>query len=1251
MKKTVSIILALLMLCSTGMGLFSASAATTVASGRDGYINWTLDSNGLLTLTGSGSMKNFTESERPSFERYKNQIKSLSIGSGITTVGHYAFYKYTALTGDLSLPKTIKSVGGSAFDGCTGLNGRLRLNEGLQSIDVGSFRDCNFVGDLTLPNSLITIDSCAFQRCASFNGKLTFGNSLTKIGYAAFSNCSGLTGSIVIPDSVTEIGSYAFYFCTGLDGTIKIGENVALIGNIAFYQCYNLTGVLELPESVRTVGTCAFHGCAYNTDLLKFFSSCPQLITRSETVRKYATCTTDGEKEIVVKCASCNMAVKTFLETTPAEHTLSPVPFIAPSEDADGNIAYYACTRCNKLFEDQDGVTELQQQDVVLHYAADPVRENSKKESETTPASYDLVTYCKHDGTELSRETVTLTVHEAKEATAEEAGNVKYYTDEDGNKYVFDEETNSFVETEDVAVEFTGIPVESLKTIDGLTIHTTSTYQIEVQVLPGDATDKTVVFTVDDPTIVSVDENGFLTPLAIGETTVTCTASNGVSASIDVKVIHGHSELERVYINVEIEPTCVTAGYGELVDRCVECGEIVTHHGKHSIPATSIHETEFVPEREPTEEADGYIDHYVCSSCGTLFQDREAKQPTTQEAVTLHYADEPKMENSRPESGDQPAAFDLVTYCKHDGTELSRETVTLTMHEAKEATAEEAGNVKYYTDDDDNKYVFDEETNTFVETEDVVVEFTGIPVEEIGKIDDLTITSKDTYQIEVTILPENATDKSVTFSVVDPTIVSVDENGLLTPLALGTTTVTCTASNGVSTSFEVEIIHGHGEVRQEYINIETQPTCVEDGYGELVDVCVECGEVVTSYGKQSIPATGIHDIEPVPEREATEEADGCTQHYICVSCGALFTDEAAENSTTAVEVAIHFPDTPVQENVKTESENDPASFELVTYCKHDDTELNRETVTLEVHPATEASLLGDGNVKYYTDEDGNKYVFDEETNTFVETEDVLVPFVPIPVEKLNANVSELNLFIGESFQIETTTEPEDATFPQVIFSSSDPSVVEVNPLGLVTAKGEGTATIEARTGDGATVTVTVTIRHTHIASEETQKIVIKEATCTETGLCEVTTVCAVCGAELERAEQVIEKKDHVAASAVKQDEVAATCETEGSYTSVICCKDCGLVLSSEIVATPKADHNWNDGEVQSGQYDKYTVTDYTCKDCGTHKTEKTRNPNYQFRCKRCDWYDARKDTKGVLGLIYSMIHSITHMVQRINFMT
>ncbi|MBQ7688612.1 MAG: hypothetical protein IJT27_05300 [Clostridia bacterium] len=41
----------------------------------------------------------------------------------------------------------------------------------------------------------------------------------------------------------------------------------------------------------------------------------------------------------------------------------------------------------------------------------------------------------------------------------------------------------------------------------------------------------------------------------------------------------------------------------------------------------------------------------------------------------------------------------------------------------------------------------------------------------------------------------------------------------------------------------------------------------------------------------------------------------------------------------------------------------------------------------------------------------------------------------------------------------------------------------------------------------------------------------------------------------------------------------------------------------------------------------------------------------EFRCSRCDWYDEVKDAPGIRGIVYWMIHTITHFVQLINSMT
>lgn len=68
------------------------------------------------------------------------------------------------------------------------------------------------------------------------------------------------------------------------------------------------------------------------------------------------------------------------------------------------------------------------------------------------------------------------------------------------------------------------------------------------------------------------------------------------------------------------------------------------------------------------------------------------------------------------------------------------------------------------------------------------------------------LSATETVQLTAIVLPENATDKSVAWSVSDPEIATVDENGLVTAVAVGTATVTATASSGITAECVVNVI-------------------------------------------------------------------------------------------------------------------------------------------------------------------------------------------------------------------------------------------------------------------------------------------------------------------------------------------------------------------------------------------------------------------------------------------------------------
>ena len=73
-------------------------------------LTWVLDVNGILTISGTGEMTNYSSGTAP-WHSYSDKIKSLILSDGITSIGQYAFYNCTTLTGDLVIPDSVTSIG------------------------------------------------------------------------------------------------------------------------------------------------------------------------------------------------------------------------------------------------------------------------------------------------------------------------------------------------------------------------------------------------------------------------------------------------------------------------------------------------------------------------------------------------------------------------------------------------------------------------------------------------------------------------------------------------------------------------------------------------------------------------------------------------------------------------------------------------------------------------------------------------------------------------------------------------------------------------------------------------------------------------------------------------------------------------------------------------------------------------------------------------------------------------------------
>ena len=218
---------------------FSAttSAATIVNSGSCGdNVTYTLDSDGLLTISGTGDMRYYSHTD--DIPWYGKSVENIVISDGVTSIRGYAFYDCTGLI-SITIPDSVTSIGDKAFYGCTGLTS-ITIPDSVTSIGDSAFSNCTGLTSIIIPDSVTIIGDYTFEDCTGLKS-ITIPDSVTSIGEYAFSGCTKLT-SITIPDSVTNIDFRAFYGCTGLT-SITIPDSVKSINNSAFSGCTNLSTV------------------------------------------------------------------------------------------------------------------------------------------------------------------------------------------------------------------------------------------------------------------------------------------------------------------------------------------------------------------------------------------------------------------------------------------------------------------------------------------------------------------------------------------------------------------------------------------------------------------------------------------------------------------------------------------------------------------------------------------------------------------------------------------------------------------------------------------------------------------------------------------------------------------------------------------------------------------------------------------------------------------------------------------------
>ena len=325
--------------------------------------------------------------------------------------------------------------------------------------------------------------------------------------------------------------------------------------------------------------------------------------------------------------------------------------------------------------------------------------------------------------------------------------------------------------------------------------------------------------------------------------------------------------------------------------------------------------------------------------------------------------------------------------------------------------------------------------------------------------DELTINKGESAVLTATVSPDNATDKTVTWASDDESVATVDSEGKVTAVSVGSCNVTATAGEK-SAKCKITVMSPASE-----ITVSDKTVSLHSGDTKQLTTVLapdDCTDTVSWSSSNEEAATVdenglVTALKPgktvITAAAASGVIDTCT-----VTVDAPAKNISFENEEVSINIG---------ETLKLKAIVDP--------------EFTTDTISWSSSNSDICTVDEDGNITGFGK--GSAVITATATSG---TKGSCTVNVNSPALSITLNKTETKIEYGESETLTAELFPTDSN-DTVTWTSSDTSVCVVNDNGTVRAVKPGKATITATTGSGKTATcdVTVILSATSITLSET----------------------------------------------------------------------------------------------------------------------------------------------------------------------